>query len=90
MPADFSEYIDLTIFDEQPGDIYLRSIELAQLTIPDFSLRPGTPEDAIFQAMAYISSLNIQAINRIPNRLMAGIMNILGYRRQEAILCISR
>ena len=85
MPADFSEYIDLALFDEQPGDIYLRAVELAQLTLPEFNLRPGTPEDAIFQAMSYISAMNIQAINRIPNRLMSGVMNILGYSRQEAV-----
>lgn len=85
MPADFSEYIDLTIFDKEPGDIYRDSIELARLSLPEFNLRTGTPEDAIFQAMAYISSLNVAAINRLPNRLMAGIVGMLGFVRQEAI-----
>jgi hypothetical protein len=85
MPADFSEYIDLSIFDKEPGDIYRDSIELARLSLPDFNLRPGTPEDAIFQAAAYVSALNINAINRLPDRLMAGIVQILGYQRQEAI-----
>ena len=85
MPADFSEYVDLSIFDKEPGDIYRDSIELARLSLPDFSLRPGTPEDAIFQAAAYISALNINAINRLPDRLMAGIVQILGYQRQDAI-----
>lgn len=85
MPADFSEYVDLSIFDKEPGDIYRDSIELARISLPDFNLRPGTPEDAIFQAAAYLSALNINAINRLPARLMAGIVQILGYQRQEAI-----
>lgn len=85
MPADFSEYVDLSIFDKEPGDIYRDSIELARLSLPDFNLRVGTPEDAMFQAAAYISALNINAINRLPDRLMAGIVSILGYQRQEAI-----
>ena len=68
MPADFSQYVDLTIFDAQPGDIYLEAIELARTTLPEFNLRVGTPEDAIFQAMAYMSSLVISSINRIPDR----------------------
>lgn len=85
MPADFSEYIDLTVFDKEPGDIYRDSIELARLSLPEFNLRTGTPEDAIFQAMAYVSSLNIASINRLPNRLMAGIVSMLGFVRQEAI-----
>lgn len=85
MATDFSKYIDLTIFDEQPGDVYLQSIEQAQLTLPEFNLRVGTPEDAIFQAAAYIGSLNIAAINRLPNRLMAGILAMMGVARQPAI-----
>jgi hypothetical protein len=85
MPADFSEYVDLSIFDKEPGDIYRDSIELARLSLPDFNLRPGTPEDAIFQAAAYVSALNINAINRLPDRLMAGIVQMLGYQRQQAI-----
>lgn len=85
MPADFTEYVDLSIFDKEPGDIYRDAIELARLSLPDFNLRVGTPEDAIFQAAAYISALNINAINRLPSRLMAGLVSILGYQRQEAI-----
>ena len=85
MPADFSDYIDLRIFDLTPGDIYLTSIDIARLTLPEFNLRVGTPEDAIFQAMSYISSLNIAAINRIPDRLMAGILLMMGVVRQEGI-----
>lgn len=85
MPADFSEYVDLRIFDKDPGDIYRDAIEIARLSLPEFNLRTGTPEDAIFQAMAYISALNVAAINRLPDRLMAGIVSILGYQRQEAV-----
>ena len=85
MAADFSKYIDLSIFDAEPADIYFDAIEVARTTLPEFNLRVGTPEDAIFQAAAYISSLNIASINRLPNRLMEGIMNILGYAKQQAI-----
>jgi len=85
MPADFSEYVDLRIFDKEPGDIYRDSIEIARLSLPDFSLRTGTPEDAMFQAMSYISALNVAAINRLPDRLMAGLVSMLGFQRQEAV-----
>lgn len=83
--SDFTNYIDLSIYDLEPGDIYAGALELARLTLPDFTLRPGTPEDAIFQAMAYMSALNVAAINRLPDRLMAGLVGILGYEKQEAI-----
>lgn len=85
MAADFSPYVDLRVFDSQPGDIYLDAIEFAQLVLPEFNLRVGTPEDALFQAMAFVSSLNVAAINRLPDRLMSGLVSIMGYDRQEAI-----
>lgn len=81
MPVDFSQYVDLTIYDATPTDIYLGSIELARTTLPEFALRSGTPEDAIFQAMSYIQMLSVAAINRIPNRLMEGIVKLAGVER---------
>jgi len=85
MPADFSEYIDLKIFDLSPGDIYLASLDVASLTLPEFNLRVGTPEDAIFQAMSYISALNIAAINRLPDRLISAILLMMGVNRQDGV-----
>lgn len=81
MPADFSEYVDLTIYDVQPVDVYLGAIELARTTMPEFTLRQGTPEDALFQAFAYMSSLSVGAINRLPSRLMEGVSKMLGTTR---------
>lgn len=83
MPADFSQYIDLRIFDKNPGDIYRDSLAVARMTLPDFNFRVGTPEDAMFQAAAYISALSIATINRIPPRLMAGLISILGFTRNQ-------
>ena len=81
MPADFSPYIDLTVYDVQPVDVYLGAIELARISMPEFTLRQGTPEDALFQAFAYMSSLSVGAINRLPSRLMEGTAKMLGVSR---------
>jgi len=78
MAADFSEYVDLTVYDKQPGDMYLEAIEMARLTMPEFTLRAGTVEDAIFQAMSWIGWVNASAMNRIPDRLMSGILSMMG------------
>jgi hypothetical protein len=83
MPIDFSQYVDLRPLDVQPADIYLDSISVARTVLPDFSLRVGTPEDAIFQAIAYMTALNVGAINRIPNSLMMGITKMLGTPAHE-------
>jgi hypothetical protein len=78
VPADFSKYINLRSFDASPTEVYLDSIDYARLVLPEFTLRQGTPEDAIMQAVSYISALNIAAINRLPDRLMSGILGMLG------------
>jgi len=81
VPADFSEYVDLRLYDASPTDIYLGAIELARLTLPEFALRSGTVEDAIFQSMSYVQMLGVAAINRLPSRLMEGLMKIGGVER---------
>ena len=78
MPIDFSEYVYLVPFDVSPTDVYLDSIEYAKIALPEFQPRQGTPEDAILQAVSYISALNISAINRLPDRLMAGLVAMMG------------
>tara|TARA_B110001454_G_C12709768_1_gene430235 strand:+ start:158 stop:1723 length:1566 start_codon:yes stop_codon:yes gene_type:complete len=83
MPADFSRYVDLTAYDADPTDIYLGALRLARLTLPEFRLRQGTVEDALFQACAYMQALNVAAINRVPNRLMEGVARIIGVARDE-------
>lgn len=78
MPTDFSEYIYLVPFDVSPTSVYLDAIDYAKIVLPEFQPRQGTPEDAILQAVSYISALNISAINRIPDRLMAGLVGMMG------------
>lgn len=78
MPIDFSEYVYLVPFDVSPTSVYLDAIDYAKVVLPEFQPRQGTPEDAILQAVSYISALNISAINRIPDRLMAGLLGMMG------------
>jgi len=82
MAADFSQYVDLTIYDVQPVDIYLGAIDLARRTLPEFTLRQGTPEDALFQAFSYMSALSVGTINRLPPRLMEGLVKMVGMERR--------
>lgn len=83
MPFDYSRYVNLRAFDVSPTDIYFDAIEYAKLALPEFQLRQGTPEDAIIQAISYISALNIAAVNRLPDRLMSGILGMMGVVADE-------
>jgi hypothetical protein len=81
---DFSEYIDLTINDLQPPEIYAASRDYALISLPEFNPRVGTVEDAMLQAMSYVAGVVTGAVNRIPNGLMEGLLRVMGFVRSEA------
>lgn len=81
---DFREYVDLTLFDRQPRDIYDEAVENARSIIPELQVRAGTLEDALFQAMAVVGGELVASINRLPNGLMEGILSLMGFPRIEA------
>jgi hypothetical protein len=85
MPADFSDYVDLIPYDLSPTDVYLGAIQLGRIALPEFELRQGTPDDAMLQAFSYITALNVGAINRLPPRLMEGIVSLMGLSRDGGL-----
>lgn len=81
---DFREYVDLTIYDTTPQTLYDDSVTYAQTAMPEFDPRIGTIEDALLQGMAFVGAILATGINRLPNGLMEGILNLLGFARNEA------
>jgi len=81
MPADFSRYVNLTINDVNTASLYRQMIEVARTVMPEFNLRRGTVEDSIFQSMAYTGAIATNAINRVPDGLMQGIVSLFGFQR---------
>ena len=83
MTADFSPYVNLRIYDKDAGELYLGALDLLQLNIPQLVVRPGTIEDALIQAFAYVSTVAVNHINALPNRLMEGITSFMGVPRRD-------
>lgn len=81
---DFSNYVDLTIYDLDPFIIYTDAITYARTSLPEFSPRTGTIEDALVQAIAYNTALVSSQINRLPDGLMEGMARLSGLTRNEA------
>ena len=81
MSVDFSPFVNLRIYDKDPGQVYLTAIEVMRLNVPQLSVRPGTIEDAMIQAFAFISTIAINHINALPNRLVEGVANLMGAQR---------
>lgn len=89
MPIDFSNYVYLTPYDVSPTSVYLDAIDYAKIVLPEFQPRQGTPEDAILQAVSYISALNMSAINRLPDRLMSGLVGMMGVEIDDGLKAVA-
>lgn len=84
MAIDFSPYLNLRIYDKDPGEMYLTALDLMRLNVPQLSVRPGTIEDAMLQSFAFLSTVAVNHINVLPNRLVEGIANLMGTQRTES------
>lgn len=84
----FSEYIDLTIYDVDAFQVYNDAIEYARDAVPEFQPRTGTLEEAIMQAISYNTALLSSQINRLPDGLMEGIARLAGLERREATFAL--
>jgi len=83
---DFSQYVDLTLYDVEPQDVYSAALTYAQTALPEFIPVIGTVEDAVLQATSYMTYILAAGINRIPNGVMEGIIKLMGFSRREATL----
>lgn len=81
---DFSQYVDLTLYDVEPQDVYSAALTYAQTALPEFIPVIGTVEDAVLQATSYMTYILAAGINRVPNGLMEGIIKLMGFSRNEA------
>lgn len=85
MPSpDFSDYINLTVYDVEPIDIYNDAVDYAKTSLPEFEPRVGTVENAILEAVAHSTAVLANTINRIPDGLMEGVLSLMGFNRNES------
>lgn len=82
MSVDFSPYINLRIYDKDASELYLSALELLRLNVPQLVVRPGTIEDGLVQAFAYTTTVAVNHINALPNRLVEGLASFMGVSRR--------
>jgi len=80
----FAEYVDLTINNKTTETVYNDAVEYAQISLPEFSPRVGTIENAILEAVSHSTASLITMINNLPDGLMEGLLNLMGFTRIEA------
>jgi hypothetical protein len=80
---DARSYIDLTVYDLQPIDIYDAALEYARTSLPDWTPVTGSIEDAIVQSASYMTGQLLGAINRLPAGNIEGLLRLLGVERNS-------
>jgi hypothetical protein len=80
----FAEYVDLTINNKTTETVYNDAVEYAQISLPEFSPRVGTIENALLEAVSHSTASLIAMINALPDGLMEGLLNLMGFTRIEA------
>ena len=83
MPSpDITPYVDLTIYDQQPDELYDAALDYARVAIPEWTPRAGTIEDALLQAAAGVSGELLAALNRVPSSVFEALLKLFGIERQ--------
>lgn len=80
----FNDYIDFTIFDLDADRVYSDAVEYAQTSFPEFTPRVGTIENALLEATSFQTMFMVDAVNRLPNGLMEGLLKLMGFERISA------
>jgi hypothetical protein len=77
MPSpDIRNYVDLTVYDLQPTDIYDASVEYAATSLPEWRPVPGSVEDALLQAASFMTGELVGAINRLPSGVVEALLKL--------------
>lgn len=79
MPSpDLSGYIDLSLFDKNPQDIYDDAINELLIRVPEFDPVEGTIEVELLEAIALQVAEAGYAINRVPGAVVQILLQLFG------------
>ena len=86
MPSpDVSNYVDLTVYDLQPAEIYDLAVDYAQTALPEWNPVTGSIEDALLQASSNMTGQLLGAINRLPAGAIEGLLSLFGITRNSGV-----
>lgn len=78
---DISSFVDPTIYDVQPADVYDASVEYARAALPEWTPTPGSIEDALLQSAAGVSGELLGALNRTTSSITEALLKLFGIER---------
>lgn len=75
---DYTDFIDLTIYDKDPTDVYEAAVAVLQSRIPDWAPSSTNIEVMLLEALAIEVSETIFNINRIPENMLRVLLALYG------------
>jgi uncharacterized phage protein gp47/JayE len=75
---DFTQFIDLTLFDKDPTDIYEAALEVLQSRIPDWTPTATNIEVMLLEALAIEIGETVFNINRLPVNMLRTLLALYG------------
>jgi uncharacterized phage protein gp47/JayE len=78
---DTTPYVDLTLFDKDPQDIFDAAIALLQIRLADWVPREANTEVLLLEALAQEVAELIFAANRIPDAVVETLLRLYGIER---------
>ena len=78
---DVSPYVDPTIYDQQPADIYDASVAYARASLPEWTPTVGSIEDALLQAASGVSGELLGALNRTTSSITEAVLQMFQIER---------
>lgn len=75
---DYADFIDLTIYDKDPTDIYEAAVAILQSRIPDWTPASTNIEVMLLEALAIEISETVFNINRIPQSMLRVLLALYG------------
>lgn len=82
---DLPAYTDLVLFDAGPLELFQLATDATQQKFPGASLLPGDLATVILEAQAIVGAEVVYAANRLPARLLEGLLGLLGVARSPGV-----
>lgn len=75
---DYTQFVDLTIYDKTPEDIYEAALQTLQSRIPDWVPTSTNIETMLLEALAVEVGESVFTLNRIPESMVRVLLSLYG------------
>lgn len=78
---DATQYVNQTLIDKNPQDIFDNALAALQMSLPDWQPREGNTEVLLLENLALEVSEAVFSVNRLPNSTIQGVLTLFGINR---------